>query len=79
MWRKDKIDLDLESNSGLEVTKQGNLVIESVNKQDEGLYSCVAHNIAGQKESSGAHLRVTGEYHDGNKRNSFDKIYICQF
>lgn len=41
--------------------ENGNLVINPVNKDDEGIYTCIAQNIYGIAESQGR-LLVMGKY-----------------
>ena len=42
----------------------GNLVIQSVQKSDGGWFSCSARNLAGNRESSPAQLKIIGRYPD---------------
>ena len=44
------------------IDEQGNLVIESASKLDQGRYQCSASNLAATRDSRPVRLRVHGEY-----------------
>ncbi len=48
------------------IHESGNLIIQDVTKNDIGSYVCIAHNIAGEKQSRLARLDVKG-----NERTQF--------
>jgi hypothetical protein len=57
-WKKDSEILRMDSR--VSVSDEGDLVLTDSRKDDSGLYSCVATNIAGERESSPARLSVRG-------------------
>ena len=46
----------------VKVQEEGNLLLTDTRKEDSGMYVCIAHNIAGEKESNPARLAVLGEW-----------------
>ena len=48
----------------VKVTENGDLVVRHVLPSDEGKYQCVAHNMAGTRESPIVPLSVHGEYNN---------------
>jgi len=49
----------------LQVTESGNLVIQNVQKSDDGDYICRAVNMVGSKDSEPAKLTVLGKDNNG--------------
>lgn len=61
IWKKDNEQIiSGPSNTRFVVTDNGSLNISQVRKQDAGIFTCIAINQAGQKESAPAVLRVIG-------------------
>ena len=50
------------------IDEQGNLVIESASKLDQGRYQCSASNLAATRDSRPVRLRVHGEYEQVNRK-----------
>ncbi|QQP41266.1 Roundabout -like protein 2like, partial [Caligus rogercresseyi] len=57
-WKKDGDHLDLTSAKRIKIDGQGNLLIQSVEKSDEGRYQCAAGNVANNKISKAVTLNV---------------------
>ena len=55
-WKKD--GEKIHSDGRITIHDNGNLEIENARKEDAGVYICVAHNVAGEKESTPARLEV---------------------
>lgn len=58
-WKKDGVTLDLLGDRYV-VTK-GKLQVASAQRSDSGLYTCVATNAAGERQSRGARVSVLGK------------------
>lgn len=48
----------VHANGRVTIHESGNLVIQSARQEDSGMFVCIAHNIAGEKESNAARLTV---------------------
>ena len=59
-WKKGSEVLHVHGR--IQVLDNGNLVIQDAQKDDSGMYTCIAINIAGEKESTAARLTVKGEH-----------------
>lgn len=66
-WKKD--EKALVTNSRIYVQDDGSLYMRDLEKDDAGMYSCVAHNIGGRRESKPARLSILGIYF----------LYLCKF
>ena len=58
-WKKD--GETIHPHGRITVHESGNLIIQDSRREDSGNYVCVAHNIAGEKETNPARLLVKGE------------------
>ena len=58
-WKKD--GEILHPNRRIQISKEGTLSIENSRQDDSGTYVCVAHNVAGEKDSNPARLSVLRE------------------
>jgi hypothetical protein len=64
IWKKDaEMIIPGASKTRYIVTDNGALNISQVRKQDAGIFTCIATNKAGEKESSPAILRVIGKFY----------------
>jgi len=59
-WMKDGSFLVVSLDERLVVTNDGTLQVRNVRRNDTGLYSCLAVNVGGQRESKTARLVVMG-------------------
>ncbi|KFO81851.1 Roundabout 4, partial [Cuculus canorus] len=57
-WKKDGVTLNLTGDRY--VVTNGKLRVAPAQRSDSGLYVCVAANMAGERESRGAHVSVLG-------------------
>ena len=60
-WRRNGEPLAVAGSHRLRLTADGHLVISDVRHHDEGSYSCVASNVAGERRSRPARLTVHGQ------------------
>ncbi|XP_076005156.1 vascular endothelial growth factor receptor kdr-like isoform X2 [Genypterus blacodes] len=70
-WYKN--DIPVKEGSGITLKQYGNLTIERVKKDDEGVYECMASNVEGTVKSS-AVVTVVG---DEGKANIEVIILVC--
>lgn len=59
-WQRDSIPVPLTTSHKHQVTPDGSLVIQDVNRNDVGVYECIAENFAGTAHAE-AFLEVVGE------------------
>lgn len=59
-WQRDSIPIPLTTSHKHQVTPDGSLVIQDVNRNDVGVYECIAENFAGTAHAE-AFLEVVGE------------------
>ncbi|XP_043196587.1 roundabout homolog 2-like [Amphibalanus amphitrite] len=57
-WRRNEEPLAVTGSRRLRLAPDGDLVISDVRHHDEGSYSCVARNVAGERHSRPARLTV---------------------
>ncbi|XP_011310480.1 roundabout homolog 2-like [Fopius arisanus] len=57
-WKRNGHFIDFESTKRITLVDGGNLMISDVRQTDQGKYQCIAHNVAGDKESAVATLTV---------------------
>lgn len=50
-----------DDNSRYSILGDGTLMIENAQDADQGVYECVAKNVAGEAKASAAQLRYTGD------------------
>lgn len=60
-WHRDSIPISLTTSHKHQVTGTGTLVILDVDRRDDGVYECIAENIAGSVRAF-ARLAVSGKY-----------------
>ena len=65
LWRKGQ-EL-IQGDSRIQVKDNGDLVINSVMVSDAGKYTCLAKNMAGEKASIPATLKVLGRFAKGGR------------
>ena len=58
-WTKDSARL--RASERLTIDVQGALTVGDVRRDDAGSYVCVASNVAGERQSAPAQLRIRGE------------------
>uniref|UniRef100_A0A0K2V5X8 Roundabout homolog 2like [Nasonia vitripennis] n=1 Tax=Lepeophtheirus salmonis TaxID=72036 RepID=A0A0K2V5X8_LEPSM len=73
-WKRDGDHLDLTSSKRIKIDGQGNLLIQSVQKSDEGRYQCSAGNIANKKMSKAVRLNVNAPPHFISKPKDINAI-----
>lgn len=61
VWKKDGHSMNL-LDSRMKMLPSGDLQIENVKSNDQGIYSCLAENMVGFRESPPASIKVLGEY-----------------
>lgn len=59
-WVKD--GEKLAQSSRVSVSEQGDLFFAHTQKSDTGMYTCIAYNKAGEKESNPVKLSVLGKF-----------------
>ena len=59
-WQRDSIPISLTTSHKHQVTSDGSLIIQDVNRNDVGIYECIAENFAGSSLAE-ATLEVVGE------------------
>lgn len=57
-WKKGPTVV--HESSRIQVHENGNLIIKDARKDDSGMYTCIAENIAGEKKGNPARLSVKG-------------------
>lgn len=75
-WKKDNTAL-VADGAHYRLSSEGTLTVRQVALSDEGVYTCVASNVAGQDEAS-IQLQVQGENTGNDTVWQFTYSYSCR-
>ncbi|XP_012884323.1 PREDICTED: peroxidasin homolog [Dipodomys ordii] len=60
IWLRNNNELSMETDSRLNLLDDGTLMIENAQEADQGIYQCMAKNVAGEAKTQQVTLRYSG-------------------